>query len=331
MSSSVLSAALTHSVFGGFVNRFRNGTMDVWQRGTAMTVSTTGAYTADGWIVIPAGASVTAQQAAGRLLTSKALQITGATGCTGVLFQQRIESFVAAPLSGQVVTVQWQVFNNTGGVISPALTVQHCNAPDNLVSLTSDVVGAVLQSCPNGQWTRVAYSFVASTGTVNGLIATLDFGNNFSANTKTISVAEADIRVTPGLTAGLNGNPPAPELRPIFTELAFCQRYLPAWLGLNGCFAVGQAVSTGAVGAALPYPVTPRIAPNGMITSAAADFKGLAGGGTLNAFSSVILNGANLSALQINCTGASGFTAGNAVSIYGSSASDFILATGCEL
>ena len=48
---------------GGLVNKFRNGTMDIWQRGTSsLTATTSGAYTADGWIVLPTGASVTCSQ-----------------------------------------------------------------------------------------------------------------------------------------------------------------------------------------------------------------------------------------------------------------------------
>src|SRR5580698_5904767 len=63
-------AAKMFDLPGGMRNKFRNGTMDLWQRGTAsMTVTTSGAYTADGWIVVPSGASVSVAAAAGRLLT----------------------------------------------------------------------------------------------------------------------------------------------------------------------------------------------------------------------------------------------------------------------
>ena len=51
---------------GGLINKFRNGTFDVWQRGTsALTASTGGAYTADGWIVKQTGAAFTCAQASG--------------------------------------------------------------------------------------------------------------------------------------------------------------------------------------------------------------------------------------------------------------------------
>ena len=107
-------AARLSEIAGGFLNKFRNGTMDVWQRGTSgLTSTTSGAYTADGWIVLPSGASVTAAQAGGRLVTKASLQVTGASAVTDLTIKQRIESLMAAAFCGQTVTVQAQLFNNT--------------------------------------------------------------------------------------------------------------------------------------------------------------------------------------------------------------------------
>jgi YVTN family beta-propeller protein len=213
---------------GGLINKFRNGTMDIWQRGTsAITVSTSGAYTADGWIVVPTGSSCTVAATNGRTggLTYYSMLITGATSITDILLKQRIESYVAAPLAGQTVTVQAQVYNNTGGAITPTLTVKHAGSQDNWTSPTTDISAVNLQSCPNGAWTQVAYTFVASTSSSNGLEITIDFGNNFSSGSKSVQVTELDIRSTPGLSTGLNSSPPLPELRSITVELPGCQRY----------------------------------------------------------------------------------------------------------
>jgi hypothetical protein len=210
---------------GGFFNKFRNGTMDVWQRGTSVTATTSGNYTADGWILVPTGAGVTAQRTAGRQLTAYSLQVVGATGVLDVVVKQRVESVIAAPLSDQTVTVQARVYNNTTSPITPLLTVRHAGAADNWASPITDVSAVSLQSAPNGQWTQIAYTFVASTSSGNGLEISFDFGNNFSSNTYSIQITELDIRATPNVSTGINSNPPPPELRPIATELAFCQRY----------------------------------------------------------------------------------------------------------
>jgi hypothetical protein len=213
---------------GGFINKFRNGTFDVWQRGTSGTVTMTGAYTADGWVVVPTGANSTWAQTAGRASTLYALKMTGATSVTDILIKQRIESYIAAvlyPNATAQVTVQAKIYNNTGGTITPTITVKHCTAPDNWASATTDAGAVSLQACANSALTQVAYTFASASGTANGLEVTIDFGNNFSTTGKSIEVSEFDIRVTPDVSTGLNATPPTPELRSIMGEMTFNQRY----------------------------------------------------------------------------------------------------------
>ena len=172
---------------GGMVNKFRNATMDVWQRGTTGTVTTSGGYTADGWIVLPTGASATWAQAGGRLSTKSSLQVTGASSVTDLIIKQRIESLIAAAYCSQTVTVQAQVYNNTGGSITPKLTVNRPSAQDNYGTVTADVNAVSLQSCGNGAWTQIAYTFSANAASYNGLEIVFDFGNNFSSSSKDYS------------------------------------------------------------------------------------------------------------------------------------------------
>jgi len=219
-------AAKLSEIGGGHLNKFRNGTMDLWQRGTsALAATTSGAYTADGWIVLPTGASVTAAQAGGRLTTKNSLQVTGASSVTDLIIKQRIESLIAAAFCSQTVTVQAQVYNNTGITITPKLTVNRPSAQDNYSSVTADVNAVSLQACANAVWSLVSYTFQANSLSYNGLEIAFDFGNNFGANTKSLQITECDIRVTNGVPAGLCANPPPPELRMIATEIGFNQRY----------------------------------------------------------------------------------------------------------
>ncbi len=264
---------------GGLLNKFRNGTMDVWQRGLTPTLSTSTAgssYVPDGWIVTwtaSVAAVPAATQAAGRSLTVNSLKVTGATNITDVAVKQRIESYVSAPMTSQTVTVQAQIFNNTGGSITPTLTIKHATAQDNWGATTTDVSAVSLQACGNAAWTQVCYTFAAAAGTSNGLEVTIDFGNNFSANTKSVQITELDIRVTPGVTTGLNSLAPPPELRPIWQEMSFCQRYFISTYGNNltgnaGGTATGNGIvggvsnSAGATAEAIAilYPVQLRAA-----------------------------------------------------------------------
>jgi len=313
------AAAKLSEIAGGDLNKFRNATMDVWQRGaSALAATTAGAYTADGWIVLPTGASVTAAQAAGRLLTKNSLQVTGAASVTDVIVKQRIESLIAAPFCSQTVTVQAQVYNNTGGSITPLLTVNRPSAQDNYASVTADVSAASLQACANGAWTRLAYTFAANAASYNGLEIVFDFGNNFSSSSKSVQIAECDIRVTPGVATGLNANPPPPELRPVQQELVFCQRYFDQrnYAGANQNVYIGtlQAVSaTQAVGMVFWWRATMRAQPT-ITTSGVATLAVQPAAGGNSAFSAIGF-AADTNSLTIASSTTSGLTAGNATNM----------------
>lgn len=218
---------------GGDLNKFRNGAMDIWQRGTTPAIGATGVYvyTADGWMVqgtYSSGAGPTVS----RVLTNQgpteyALQITGATGCTDASIKQRIEGLMSAPVAGLNTTFQALIFNNTGASITPTITVDHpFSTLDTWGSTGADLATTNLQACANGVWTKVSYTFATvANASILGMEVIIDFGNNLSTNGKSIQITALDVRATPGVATGLNSNPPPPELRPVHSELAFCQRY----------------------------------------------------------------------------------------------------------
>lgn len=262
-----------------FPNRFRNGGMDIFQKGNGTLTITTGlsvtngssvvvsstGYTADGWIVVPTGASVTSARTTGRSLTAYSLLVTGNTSVTDVIVKQRIESRVASAMTSQTVVFQAWVKNNTGGSITPTLTVIHPTATDDYTGTVTDVSAVSLQACPNTSWTQVMYAFTASSSSALGMEVSLDFGNNFSSNAKSIQLTEVDLRVAPGYLTGLTQIAPYPQFRPVHEELVFCQRYYDksvnqsADIGLN-VFTAGGAILT-SDGSVLHYSQTMRVPP----------------------------------------------------------------------
>lgn len=212
------------SIASGFVNKLRNGTFDIWQRGTSFS-SGVGAFTfaADGWLVSAAGAAVTAAAAGSRQLTLNSMQITGAAGNTTTNVWQRIESYVAMPLGGQNVTFQIWVYNNTGATITPSLNLMHANVRDTWPGSPVADFSGNLQPCPNGAWTRCAITgFLPVASAALGIVVLLSFNALPSGS---VYITEADLRATPGWPVGLCANPPPPELRPFPIEMTFCQRY----------------------------------------------------------------------------------------------------------
>lgn len=271
-SGRKVTPIITSADAGGFKNKFRNGTFDIAQRGTAGTVPAGSvAYTLDGWMVGSTGATTSWSQAINNSNgTFYELALTGNAGVTDTYVRQRIESYITAVFDGKQVTVQFIIYNNTGASITPALLVRHANAQDNWGTFTTDVNGINLQACPNGTATTVAYTFAASGNSHNGLEVLLDFGGVLTTNAKTVAILAADIRVTQGVGTGLNATPPAIELRPYPIELAYCQRYfygtfptgtIPAQnAGLTGSFGLVSPAAAN-FGTSVNFPVPMRATP----------------------------------------------------------------------
>ena len=243
---------------GSFANKFRNAALNIWQRGTGGTVTAgTPAYTADGWIAGCTGADIAWSRQAGRLFSPYSLRLTGATSVTDIFVRQRIESFWCSPLAGLPVTVQGRVYNNTGGSITPTITVKRAGAADDWASSNTDVNAVSLQPCADSAWTQISYTFMANAGAGAGLEVTIDFGNNFSAGTKYVQICEMDI--------GIGNLLRPPEFADSALEVLRAKRYLQIFRrdGSNIFigFGMASAATTGFVGPAgyLPMRTKPAL------------------------------------------------------------------------
>ena len=340
----ITSASTLSISFDGnaFVNKFRNATFDIWQRGTtggAITPSTV-TYTADGWILHSVTAGVSWSQGTGRLPTSNSLKITGVSGVTQnpAIAWQRIESNVVGGAFDSVsITWQAKIFNSTGADFTPMLYVGAGTAAGDTTGYPSVVLGTTnLQLCPNGVWTQVAYT-LTGVGTMHHGCEFIAYapGSALDSGTKSINVTELDVRATPGVTTGLNSSPPTPELRPIQTELAFCQRYLPAFNSTvaNQPISSGMCISTTAARTLFQFPVNARIAPTGITASGTGNFAVYNSAASLTNITAMSFNKSSTTSGLLAITVASGLVAGNATTLMtGTSVSTSqILFTGAEL
>jgi hypothetical protein len=313
--------------YGGFRNKFRNPGVDVDQRGTngsAAAVTTAGAYVTDGHIVVPTGASVTAQQITRDSISSRSansLKITGATSVTGLQVKLRIESTTAAPLASQQVTVQCKVYNSTGGSITPKLSAGAPAGVDSFAAFngapaSGDLNAVNLQACANGATTTLAYTWAGGAGLNTGLEATFDFGNNFTTNTKFIELSDFDIRVTPAVATGLNSNPPPTELRPISFEKLDALRFYQPVPGYGVPMWVQSAAT---LFISYQYLAPMRAAPTATLVKtsvAAASFEANAGSTWISGSGlTFTAPGYGASGFAVQWTGFSGLTAGNTAGV----------------
>ena len=297
---------------GGLINKFRNGALDVWQRPTSgLATSPSGAYTSDGWIVTQAGAAFTCAQDSGNNGTLYSLKCVGGASNTDTTFRQRIESYVAAPMAGQTVTVQFRFKQDTGSAVTPKISTCYAGSQDNFSTCTSDIAATSISSCATVTWCSESYTFTASTNAISGYQVTLDC-NTALTSAQHCWMTSADIRVTPGVTAGINSNPPPPELRPIFAELAFNWRYYQQ--SYDAGTAAGTATTVGLTGCGAPSGPTNIYCPVKLMTMRADPTINLySGAGTANQFSNSYSSSSSVASIVVLGTvaGTNGFVVGN--------------------
>jgi hypothetical protein len=261
------SASNVYTPLSGFINKLRNSSLTSWfHSAAALTITTSGGWGAEGIYIVPTGANIASQQVTNGLsnpMTFWAQKITGNTSNTDITVRFVIESFDAAPLAGQQVTCQFPVLNNTGGSITPTITVKRANAQDATYTNT-DVSAASLQTVANGATGTLAYSWAANASSFNGLSVDIDFGNNFSANTKSIQIGGGfDCRATPGVSTGMVSSPPTPEIRPAADDIVWNERFYEASYD-NGTVP-GTATAAGLALAGVGYSTGLAVADGGVI------------------------------------------------------------------
>jgi len=124
------------------------------------------------------------------------------------------------------------------------------------------------------------------------------------------------------------------DYRPYGTELALCQRYLPAYTAnaSGEHIAVGQNISTTQGYAVFPLNVTPRVPPTGVTVSSAGHFYMMGATGGNNQCSALAFqNGSYVSASLLASVGSALQVAGYGLILQTYSASAKLLFTGCEL
>lgn len=237
----------------GFINKFRNGTFDIWQRGTSALAtgsSVPGTYTADGWQVAQTGAQGTCAQDTGTAGTLFSLRCVGIASNTDTEFSQPIEAAVATPLAGNVVTTQLWFKQDTGSSVTPKFLTCFASSTNNFSTCTGDISSTSLTACASGTWCSESYTYTVSSSASQGYRVTLDC-NTALTSAQHCWITTADTRVTVGATCNgiappcVQTHPPAPELRPIASELWFCERYFMSSYG-NGV-APGTVTNNGAV------------------------------------------------------------------------------------
>ena len=341
----------------GFKNRIINGAMVIDQRNNGASVNPVdSAYTLDRWNCgLTQASKFSVQQSSvapigftkSLLATSLSAYSVGASDLFRV--SQFIEGNNVADLNwgtanAQTVTLSFFVYSSLTGTFGGSIANSAFNRSYPFTYAVSSA----------NTWTQVSITIPGDQSgtwlTTNGIGIRVNFslgaGSSFSttanawaAGTYTSATGAVSVVGTSGATFYITGVQLEKgsvatgfDYRPYGTELALCQRYLPAYNSQSGTPNTAYPSYQPGTNTAVPtitLPVTARVAPTGITISAAAHFSVNAGGLT-GACSAIAFGGSGLNSAWLSCVTPS-LTVNAGGLFYMTNAAGQLLFTGCEL
>jgi len=309
----------------GFKNRIINGAMQVSQRATSATI-TAGSTIAAGYSIVDrfyvycTGANVTAAQVAGTGATKSRLQITGAASVTAVGIGQRIEQLNSYDLAGSTATLSLDISNSLLTTIT--WTAYYASTADTFGTLASPTKTQIatgtftVTSTLTNYNTNISIPAAATTG--------VEIVLTVGAQTSGTWVV-GNIQLEKGSTAT------SFDYRPYGTELALCQRYCVAFSSAGGDIGIGAAATASVGQTSVSLPVTGRVAPTGIVSSASWIFNNYgSGNGGTGALTFASATPTNL-LVSSSGSGGGGMTVATSGRLYSSSGTSTFYTSGQEL
>jgi len=342
----------------GFKNRIINGAMMIDQRnaGAAVTANASfSPYCPDRFITYAQGSAVYSVQqvadAPAGFVNSLKLTVTTAATLSAAQFtftRQIIEGYNIADLawgtlSASAVAISFWVKSSLTGTFAVAcinsaedrsypatFTINAANTWEyKTISVPGDTTGTWLTNNSNG--IRLAFDLGAGSN-FNGTANTWQAGwkQRTSGCVSFSQTLNATFQLT-GIQLEKGSTATSFDYRPYGTELALCQRYLPAFIGSTNWFNFGLAGSSTVFSCTLTFPVSTRVAPTGISISAASDFSVTDIYSQNVAALTITFSSAGFTSALIQGTAASGLTAGRPTTMFANNSNAKLLLTGCEL
>jgi hypothetical protein len=282
-----------------------NGGMDIWQRGTSFTGTTT-AYGPDRFMVNrnTTGSTFSRQTSTqtGFSYAIRCQRDVSTTATNGINLAQNIESVNSIPLAGQTITLSF-----------------YAKAGANFSAASSQIAPQIYSGTGTDQ-----NIFTGFTGQAILLNTTATLTTSFQRFTYTVTVGSSATQLaiifgfTPVGTAGANdwfevtgvqleiGSVATQFSRAGATiqgELAACQRYYyVAANGANTSISMAAAYSTNNAYGILPFKVSMRTAPT-LVQTTGTDYYTLVGGNTSDGFNSfAAIANANTESCRLDVT-----------------------------
>jgi len=323
----------------GFKNRIINGAMVIDQRnaGASVTPTADSTYTLDRWKIRNGGGAgrfsvIQSSTSAANFSTSVLLTVTTTAAPSGTEFyglEQDVEGYNMADFgwgtaNAQSVTVSFQVRSSLTGTYCVSLrnngasrsyvaefTVNAANTFETkTITIEGDTSGTWLTTNGAGILFMVC---LGSGSTREGTASSWQSSNIVATSNQVdwINTSSATFFIT-GVQLEKGSTATSFDYRPYETELALCQRYFIAFTntvfgGSNNRIAAGSGASSTVVRFGFPFPVAMRSAPSVTMSGTPR-----AEAGSAISITSASSAGMNIYSAGIDCSAASGLTAGTA-------------------
>ena len=346
----------------GFENRIINGGMVIDQRNAGASVNTNGAYPVDRFSQLMSGGGVLTSQQSSTAPTDfiNSIFTTVSTADASIaagdyyLLRHAIEGLNVADLNwgataaaagktAASVTLSFKVRSSVTGTFSGAL---ENSAEDRSYPFTYSIASAntwtnisiTIAGDTSGTWLTtngvgIYINFDLGTGstrlnTANAWVGAQSFGATGSV--QLISTVNATFYIT-GVQLEKGTQATSFDFRSIGTELALCQRYLPAFSG-SGISAFGYTYNTGQNNIFLfNFPVETRVPPTGIAISSVSHFSAINGSNAGQSPTSFSANNFGKNSSSVVTSNASGFTIAQPSRLESNTGVARIIFTGAEL
>lgn len=324
----------------GFRNLIINGDFRIFQRN--VTTAADDIYHIDRWYALNQTGSVSVAQVSDaedgqvsniRLTQPDAsakrigmAQIIEARNCKhtrgkAVCLSARICSSVSQPI--RYAILEW---TGTADVVTSDVVADWTNASFSVGAffLASNVtVLATGSTTPSADiWQDISVIGGTVSSSMNNLIV-LFWTEDAFAQTSTLEIGLVQLEVAAA---------PTPfEYRPMQTEMALCQRYLPMAVAGVGPAALAQATANTTSLSFVPFSVAARVPPTGIAISVVGDFRITSASGIALLVTGISFNSASIHAARVDVSVTNGLTAGGAALFYGFNANAKLMFNGAEL
>ena len=342
----------------GFKNRILNGGMVIDQRNAGASITPTATvYSVDRWqatVNVASKASFDQTTTAPTGFTNSMLvtSLSAYSVAAGdvVTYRQQIEGFNIADLgwgtaSAATITVSFWVRSSLTGTFGGSVknggstrsypftyTISSANTwEQKSITIAGDTTGTWLTTTGIGidVWWDLGCGS-SNIGTAGSWAAAAYYGA--TGDTKLISTLNATFYIT-GVQLEVGSTATSFDYRPYGTELALCQRYLPAWSFPDANTHVAQTFiySTTTSGPViLANPVAVRTPVTGLVVSAASNFS-VSDGDSATACNAISVGNSSILTTGFSWGTATGRTAFRPHIFYTNASNALILGTGCEL